>query len=110
MKNILKTSCLMLVTGLIPVAAHAEMQSISYADLSQITGQAISIDIGKDKSKGLHFAMDPTGGSVSKGPSKTKYRDVSYTSETSGAGFVYGGGRDKSHGFSFSWTTPPPAP
>ena len=55
MKNILKTSCLMLVAGLIPVAAHAEMQSISYADLSQITGQAISIDIGKDKSKGLSF-------------------------------------------------------
>ncbi|MGA9469581.1 MAG: DUF6160 family protein [Candidatus Macondimonas sp.] len=107
MKNILKTSCLMLVAGLIPVAAHAEMQSISYADLSQITGQAISIDLGKDKSKGLSFAMDPTGGSLSKGPSKTKYRDVSYTNETSGAGFVYGGGRTKGHGFSLSWTTPP---
>lgn len=107
MKKINKIICLTIAAGLIPVAANAEMQSISYADLSQITGQAISIDIGKDKSKGLHFAMDPTGGSLSKGPSKTKYRDISYTSETSGAGFVYGGGRGKSHGFSFSWTTPP---
>lgn len=107
MKNILKNSCLMLVAGLIPVAAQAEMQSISYADLSQITGQAISIDIGKDKSKGLHFAMDPSGGSLGMGPSKVKYRDVIYTNETSGAGFDYAGGRAKGRGFSFSWTMPP---
>lgn len=107
MKNILKNSCLILVAGLIPVAAQAEMQSISYANLSQITGQAISIDIGKDKSKGLHFAMDPSGGSFGMGPSKVKYRDVSYTSEISGAGFDYAGGRAKGRGFSFSWTMPP---
>lgn len=106
MKTILKGSFLMLAIGLLPMAAQAEMQSIPSMELSQISGQAISIDIGKDKSKGLHFAMDSTGGSLEKGPSKVKYRDISYANETSGAGFVYAGGRTKAHGFSFSWTTP----
>jgi hypothetical protein len=113
MKNILKTGCLMFATSLMPVVAQAQMQPVSYEGLSQITGQAlptgnaISVDIGQDKSKGLSFTMDPTGsGSFSMGPLKSKTRDVSYLNTVTGAGVDYSGGRAKNHGFTFSWTAP----
>lgn len=106
MKDLIRVSCFTLVAGCFPLLAQAEMQPIAYPDLAGISGQALTLDIGKDKSKGLHFSMDSTGGAFSVGPAKARYRLLSYENELSGAGFDFVGGRDKSRGFSFSWMMP----
>jgi hypothetical protein len=106
MKDMIRVSCFTLVAGCFPLLAQAEMRPIAYPDLAQISGQALTLDIGKDKSKGLHFSMDSTGGAFSVGPAKARYRLLSYENELSGAGFDFVGGRDKSRGFNFTWTTP----
>lgn len=117
MKKILKMSGLMLGTCLMPLVAQAQMQPVSYEDLSRIAGQAltlptgknVSVDIGQSHTKGLSFSMDPTGsGSFSVGPTNAKIRNVSYQNTVTGAGAIYDGGRSKSHGFTFTWTAPGP--
>jgi hypothetical protein len=53
------------------------MHPIADPDLTQISGQALTLDIGKDKSKGLHFSMDSTGEAFSVGPATARYRLLS---------------------------------
>lgn len=106
MNKHLKICAFSFLVGVVPLAAQADMMPITYSELSEISGQALTLDIGKTKDKGLSLSMDATGGSFSVGPSKSKVRALSYSDPVSGAGFSFDGGRDKSKGFTFSWTLP----
>ncbi|HXF07027.1 MAG TPA: hypothetical protein VNK45_00600 [Candidatus Acidoferrales bacterium] len=108
MNKNMKIGAFSILFGVLPLAAQADMTAISYSELAGISGQALTLDIGKTKDKGLSLSMDATGGTFSVGPSKSKFRTLGYSNPDTGAAFNFDGGRDKSKGFSFSWTMPTP--
>ena len=110
MNQHLKIGALSFLLAAVPLAAQADMTSISYSELAGISGQGLTLDIGKTKDKGLSLSVDAAGGSFSVGPSKSKFRTLGYANPVTGAAFSFDGGRDKSKGFGFSWTMPAPPP
>ncbi|MFZ5533693.1 MAG: hypothetical protein ACOY5H_09240 [Pseudomonadota bacterium] len=106
MNKNMKIGAFSILFGVLPLAAQADMTAISYSELAGISGQALTLDIGKTKDKGLSLSMDATGGTFSVGPSKSKFRTLGYSDPVTGAAFNFDGGRDKSKGFGFSWTMP----
>jgi hypothetical protein len=106
MNKNLKIGAFSILFGVLPLAAQADMTSIPYSELAGISGQALTLDIGKTKDKGLSLSMDNTGGFFSVGPTKTKFRTLGYSNPVTGAAFSFDGGKAKSKGFGFSWTMP----